>query len=827
MKKYLTIILLSLLLFCFPIISISSNALTNKSVDIAGYKDIVPTLVTASDDTIYALNTTDSFVYMLKNGSMQKTSLSGEISKMKYYLSNIYYTCENSLYKYNLQTSTSSLVVSVANNIVDFDITLTDIYLLTRTTVYSFSLTDNSVSTISSVFSNAKSLTYKEDCLYVIDINKLYSITQEFVVLLGTISQQSTSLYEVIALEDNLMVLEKPKNTINLYTYKGVFEANCLNATNDVVTRTFKSGEVFSIDSFCKQNNEIVVCDSTSKSIQTFTLNEKQLNFSKLIAASKGADTNRLNHAKDFDIISSDNFVFADTDNNRITVVNYQTNTSKELNSLFNVPRIIAVNNLEEIYVYDNNYLTKIASDNTKQEIALPFVVYDIVCDTLSNTYIFDATNNKVVKMVNNSFADIANIQKANNLQMCINASATTLYILHDNIISLIDLETNSENEINLSYVPVSIAVDYKNNIYLLKNIENGYELIKMSNGEIVTSKQIETTNSLIKINIDLHTGKLYALNDSLCCLTELDVAFTENLLSYSSNTSYFSVEPQKNEVEVYLVESECQAYKYPFNVSPLLTLDRGDKIIMLDYDIEDNEKFAYCLITGKENTNLAAFIQKSVIKKLTEQIIPEYENVRVITAIANVYKYPTTQPVSVNGENITCNLTSLQLKRDEIVSIKSYAYGLTDTNGTQFMCVTLSDGSVVYINKNTAINSDLDADKYNKVFQPNGKLVSQRNIEIEGYTLNEDGSYRKVTTFESGRLIYLENAFDTNKEYTKIVYLNSNNEQISIYVLTRFIDPDDITVPQIIGLIILLFVIISSVLLTVILVKNKKSKLN
>ena len=142
-------------------------------------------------------------------------------------------------------------------------------------------------------------------------------------------------------------------------------------------------------------------------------------------------------------------------------------------------------------------------------------------------------------------------------------------------------------------------------------------------------------------------------------------------------------------------------------------------------------------------------------------------------------------------------------------------------------MCVTLQDGSVVYINKNTAINSELDAEKYNKVFQPNGKLVSRREVPIEGYTKNEDGSYTKVITFDSGRLIYLESAFDTNNEYTKIVYLNNNNEQISVYVLTRFVDPDDITVPQIIGLIILLFVIISSVLLFVMVAKNKKIKLS
>lgn len=829
MKKFFSILILLLATICLPLTSLTSKALVNKSTDNSLFYDITPTLVTASEDSIYALNSTDGFVYSFKEKTMVKTNLSGSFSVMKYHLSNIYYAANNTLYKYNILSQTSSLIFSLSNNIVDFIIEGNDIYILTSTTLYNYSPSDNTISPISSVFTNAKALTVKNSIIYVIDVNKLYSINEDFVILLGIISQQATSSYEIIALNDNLLVLEKPKNTINLFSYKGSLVANSLDSTNDVVTRTFKSGEVFSIDSFCKQNDEIIICDSIAKSIQSFFLAEnKKLTFSKLIAASKGADTNRLNHAQDFDILTSDTFVFADTENNRVSIVNYNENTSYELDNLFNVPRIVAVNNLEEIYVYDNNYLTKINSDKSKQEISLPFMVYDIVCDTLSNTYLYDATNEKVVKMVDNTFENIASIEKATNLQMCINASATNLYVLHNSTISIIDLEdTSNVKNIQLDYSPVSIAIDYKNNIYVLKNQTTNYLLSKLTGESVVQTKEINTTDKLIKLNIDLHTGKFYALNDTLCALTDLEINIAENLLSFSSQTSYFNITPFENEVEVYTIKSSCQAYKYPFNVSPLLALNQGDKVIMLTENIDENSKFAYCLITGKSHTNLAAYIQKSVLEKVTTQIKPEYKKVKVITAIANVYKYPTSQLISVNSENVTCNLTSLQLKRDDTARILSYAYGLVDTNGTKFMCVQLDSGEIVYINQNTAINSDLDADKYNKVFQPNGKLVSKREVVIEGYTLNHDGSYSKATTFESGRLIYLESDFDTNNEYTKIVYLNSNNEQISVYVLTRFVDPDDITVPQIIGLIILLFVIISSILLVIILVKNKKPRIS
>lgn len=828
MKKIFSILILVLATICLSVPSLASKALTNKTTDHSLFYDITPTLVTASEDSIYVLNSNDNYVYSFKEKAMVKTNLSGDFSTMKYHLSNIYYVSNNTLYKYNILSQTSSLIISVSTNIIDFVIEGNDIYILTNTTLYNYSHSDNIISPISSVFTNAKALTVKNNVIYVIDVNKLYSINDEFVVLLGIISQQATSSYEIIALDENLLVLEKPKNTINLFSYKGSLVANSLDSTNDVVTRTFKSGEVFSIDSFCKQNDEIIICDSIAKSIQAFSLSEnKKLTFSKLIAASKGADTNRLNHAQDFDILTSDTFVFADTENNRVTIVNYNENTSYELDDLFNVPRIVAVNNLEEIYVYDNNYLTKINSDKTKQEILLPFIVYDIVCDTLSNTYLYDATNEKVVKMVENTFEDVANIEKSTNLQMCINASATNLYILHNTTISIIDLEntTNIKN-IQLDYSPISIAVDYKNNIYVLKNQTTNYLLSKLTDESVVQTKEINTTDKLIKLNIDLHTGKFYALNDTLCALTDLEINLAENLLSFSSKTEYFNTTPFENEIEVYTIKSSCQAYKYPFNVSPLLALNQGDKVIMLNENIDENSKFAYCLITGKSHTNLAAYIQKSVLEKITDQVKPEYQKVKVITAIANVYKYPTSQLISVNSENVTCNLTSLQLKRDDTAKILSYAYGLVDTNGTKFMCVQLDSGEIVYINQNTAINSDLDADKYNKVFQPNGKLVSKREATIEGYTLNHDGSYSKATTLENGKLIYLENAFDTNNEYTKIVYLNSNNEQISVYVLTRFVDPDDITVPQIIGLIILLFVIISSILLVIIIVKNKKPRI-
>ena len=400
MKKFLSILFLLLASITLPLVTFESKALTNQSTENAAFNDITPLLVSASETSVFALNASDNFVYEITNNTMVKTNINGQISKMKYHNESIYYSVENQLFAHTLSTTSTSLIASFTEQIVDFVVNENNVYVLTSTTLFSLSLSNSSITTISSVFTNAKAITINQNVIYIIDVNKLYSINQSVVVLLGIISQQATSSYEIIALQDNLLVLEKPKNTINLFTYKGGLVANSLDSTSDIVTRTFKSGEVFSTDSFCKQNDKIIICDSIAKSIQAFTLNQNKLVFSTLIVASKGADTNRLNHAQDFDLINSEVFVFADTDNNRVTITDYKTNKSFEVNNLFNVPTIVAVNNLQEIYVYDNNYLTKILSDNTKQEIALPFIVADIVCDTLSNTYLFNASNNKVVKMI-------------------------------------------------------------------------------------------------------------------------------------------------------------------------------------------------------------------------------------------------------------------------------------------------------------------------------------------------------------------------------------------------------------------------------------------
>lgn len=826
MKKVLITIFFALATLLLPIYSISSNALVNEKVGDISFFDVAPKLVTASENKIFLLNESDEYVYTFSNDTLTKTSLYGKITALKYFDGTIYYTVANTLFSYNPTTLASNEICSLASNIVDFTVTQNTVYLLTNTTLYSFSLQGKDILLLNDSFTSLKAITFVNDTLYLINTNKLYKYSNDITVLLGTLSQRQTSEFNIVALNEGLLVLEKDKNVVSLFSFNGELISTLLESTDNVLLRSFKGGEVFAIDCIAKYNNELLVCDSIAKSLQSFSLSNNSLVFNKILLASSGADDNRLNHAQDFDILTSNMFVFADTDNNRISLFDLVNNNAKVISNDYSYPQIVAASSLEEIIVYDKNGLSRLNINGTKTEIPISFNVKDIVCDTLSNTYLYNSNNNKVVKLVGNTFTDIANIDNANNLQMCINASATTLYVLHNSTITLINLEDNSLSNISLNYSPVSMALDYKNGIYLLNKSLGNYEIIKMNEETIETTKNIESNDELIKLSIDLHTGKFYALNNTLSCLTNLELNLAENLLSYSSDTTQFSVTANTSEVSVFSVNSDCQAYKYPFNVSPILSLDRGDKVILLNENISENPKFGYYLVTGKQNKNIACYIQKDRLTKVTEQVIPQYNKVKIITAIANVYKFPTSALTDVDGVSLTTNLTSLQLKRDEVVEILSYAYSLKDINGTEFMCVKLDGGEVVYINKNTAINSELDAEKYNKVFQPNGKLVSKREVEIVGYKLEEDGSYKTFTTLKNNTLIYLEEDFNTGNEYTKVVYLNSNNEQISVYVLTRFVDPDDITTPQMIGLIILFFVIISSILLGVIIYKNKKPKL-
>ncbi len=828
MKKLSILIMSIVTLICISSSVIKVNALSNLGTDGVGFINISPTRITCNADTLFVLNESDNYMYSLKDNSIEKLNVSGSISFIKYFSSNVYYSVSNVLYRYNTLTESSHIVATIPSNIVSFEVTTSDIYILTSTTLYSFDTVSDDLTIITSALTNAKTSILKNTDLYLIDTNKLYKVKDGNVLLLGTLSQMTTSSFELLALENGLVVLEKPSNVISLFNYNGSYNNTCITATNSVLTRTFKSGELFGPTAMCYYNGKVVITDNATKSIQAFTFRlDNTLQFDSIIVASSGADNNRLNNASDFDIVDNKLFIFADTENNRVSTIEYDSKVCSVLNYSFTLPKIVAGDSRQNIYVYDNNYFTIInQAQNSKTELTLNFALADICCDTTTNTYALDDTNNKLLKLCGTNFEQVALLDVAQTSHMCINASATQIYVLTGNTIYTISTATSAVTSRTLASVAQSITVDYKNNLYLLYKIDTGYKLEKQVDGEIINTFIIETTDTLAKLNINLNTGKFYSLNKTLSCVTELGATFAENLLSFSQNTSALSSTPLTSEVEVYYANQNCLVYAYPFNVSPILTLNQNDKVILLSDEVAENPTFYHCLITNKSNVNYSGYIQKTSLTKVTSQISPEYEKARVITAIANVYKYPTSTPLEIGNNRITFNLTDRQLIKNDVVQILSYAYDLSDGVNTGFLCVKLEDESIVYINKNTAINNDLDAAKYNKVFQPNAKLTSQRGTEIDGYRQNEDNTYTAIKTFESGKLIYLEQAFDTSNEYTKVIYLNSNNEQVAIYVLTKFVDPDDITTHQIIGLIILTFVIISSILVIIIIIKSKNKKI-
>ena len=67
-----------------------------------------------------------------------------------------------------------------------------------------------------------------------------------------------------------------------------------------ISSRTFKSGEIFRLSDFSAKDNELLLLDNITGSIQSFKYENQELIFTKNLVSSFGADLDKLYNPKDF-----------------------------------------------------------------------------------------------------------------------------------------------------------------------------------------------------------------------------------------------------------------------------------------------------------------------------------------------------------------------------------------------------------------------------------------------------------------------------------------------------------------------------------------------
>lgn len=788
----------------------------------------------------YKNNTLTTFIESIEN-----------VIDMKLYNDNLYILQNEAIFKIDISTKESTLILSALENCVAFCVNNFGVYVALNDKILIHNTSDDTTFTISNYTFNTydncnitkvKSITECDKKIYAICLDEFEnemrlikialnnSITSAESEFLTTISYEPSLNAKIEICENDFLIQIGNKiSKISLATLS-IISNNIVSLSNNYFT-SFTSGEIKKISTYC-YTDKLIICDNISHSIQSFNLNNNQAEFDKLLIASFGYDNDRLHNASDVCLLNENNLLIADYGNKRIINHNLTSGDNQVVLSNINAKHL-AVSTDGKIYVVTDESLNIYTSlDDTTPHI-ISFngsIVNDIALSAFGNAYLIDITNKQIVKFTNSTFTPIANFSNiTNDTRINCDASGRNLYVLLDGQVHIFDIAV-SNNEIDTFSLPNSIdfALDYKNNIYTLKNDTNIFSIEKYTDKTFSESIQLKE-NSYNKIFLSQNYGTFYVLNGNLHKINLIETAsFTENLSQFTNDVSYFEYDDRTDSIELATIKENTQAFKYPFIIDTIQNMNVNDMVIVLKKNCEENLNFSYCLIINKEKKNILAYIQNSYLDFSVTKQVPNYENVQIITQYAYAYSYPTSLEFDENG--IKNNVVKT-LYKGEIYNVNYILNCLVDAKGIYFYEVQFEDGKIGYIKKSTAMDSSLS--EYTKTFQPDASIKlpdGMTEISTYGYDKVTQSYTKKIQVISDNTRIKLINKFDTNVDYTLIAFIDSNDEEIEAYVETKYVYYDNLTTHKIVGFVLFIVSICLIIIIGYIIIlqirKNRRLKL-
>lgn len=717
-------------------------------------------------------------------------------------------------------------------------------------------------------FNDIKDICIFNNSIYLLDCNQITSrvnlikidlnedLTKSKATFVKQISYNIKNDFELNANQFGLILSEE--SNLKLYTFNGNLISNLLDEYTHF-ERSFKSGEVISPSGVVVDNDVVVIADKISNSIQSFKMVNNQLIFQKLLVASSGFDVDRLNGASDLALYGEDIVAISDSDNNRIVIHNLENHLNAEI-ATNSKPSLIEITNTGSLYIYSQPYLIYYenienleneSDSNLKPTIvqlstSASYNIVDMAISALNILYLLDTNSNSLLKFENGKKVEIVQhfgFDLNADSKILIDASGNVAFVLSGKTIHSINLESGQINQFltNENKI-IDFSLDYKSNLYALLENEDGNLIIEKfdTSANLIASKNL-IGNDYINLELNINTGKFFAIDDRLQAVKEIafDDDFTANLISFTNDTSFISKMPYNEKVTIGKICKSTLSFKYPFMISPLMQFESGFNVIVLEKSCKANENFSYCLVANKTKNNVLCYIPKDAISFDTGDIVPEFSKIKVITAYAYLYKLPTSLKFEDDSE---LRLDKIAYQNEEF-EIIGYASNYKDFYGNSYFTIKLEDNSICYMKTFNAMNSTLDV--YQETFQPNAHLsiVLDSDVielfEMKEQVNAETGESEKVfislgKSLENNSKVFIsKNNYSTENEFTKIVYLNENDEQLSAYVKTKFVCLDREMMPHVqIGLILLpisviLIIIVAVFAYNFIKRKKKEEKLN
>ena len=515
-------------------------------------------------------------------------------------------------------------------------------------------------------------------------------------------------------------------------------------------------------------NGLVYIADKNNKCIQSYTPNGTELIPNKIEMASVCYEEGYFNGVNDFQIVDSSTLLVADTLNNRIQKLSDSIEVKTEYNQTkMQAPKFYLTSNNQDFWYYFNGKLVTECGEISK-EYNIGTSISDIKLDSQNNAYYLDYSQNKLVRILNNSVIEAVLEDLTLNENSKLEILNQGYVILTNNTFKVYNSEFSLVSEITSQTNVTDFTADYFGNLYALT--ESG--IVKFENNNNVLSLGATlsyTTTNLTLLQLNKVTAEFIAFDNSNQRFIKIkNENFVSNLESFEHIVKATELEPLETILRSGKVLSNTYISNYPYNTGLKQELLKDTNVFVLD-EIENS----YYIMYNDNNSIKYGYILKTRLQ-VKDFTINQIQKVTVINKNIKLYTLPT---ILKDGNhsfiNTVCQLNSeLNIVNFNLVSIDNSDYFAVLTENNKILYVNASD---VTLSDTTEISSLPDL---------NAELIVADNAKVNLYLTADTNSY-VILELDASQKVYVAN-FDVNKEFTYITVIKADKTQVSGYVLTK-----------------------------------------
>lgn len=609
----------------------------------------------------------------------------------------------------------------------------------------------------------------------------------------------------LITFTEETFYLLSPENEI----YSKV---NDVSVAGDLSKKYFP---IFEITDTCFYNDKVYICDSSFKTIQSYTISANENGYDmisdSIILGSFSFDYGRFNNPSDIFIQGNDYFI-SDTNNNRIQYLingksylidNFLPNAnphSVNIDKFHNMYFIASETNQDYLYKYSYSY--NVDGENITQKYSIQNKysqvngvnigkIADIAITNSNVIYLLDSDNNQILYLSGNNLVKLVTpIQSLYNLNENCKIeyirSINKLVISFEDKVVCINTDGSLFGVCNIANLK-DITADY-DKLYAIT--DNQIILLKFDNNVLIEKSINFETSKFSNFTFDIVNRQMIAFDKFRQCITEFKLNINPNPFNTVDISNPTPLKSSSTLVPLKLKNNKI-IYEYPYNLGTAHNLDEEiENVIGID---EFNQDY-YVILFNLNNSLNIGYIEKAN----TTITAYEYKTISVMTTnqIVSIYKYPTL--LKYNGERIVTDTIPI----NTIITL-NYVYPVS------------IDGKTFYLYQNGdkigfIFNADVVLNENKTIKNLNTENATIKTIGKETTILYKEDKTTEIKILNNGDRIYVE-SYDKNSKYTKVIIKDSELNTYTGYVLTNDIEMDKLDSSKVVLIII---IIISTLLL-------------